>query len=148
MHLGHIADAIERNLDVRRSGRGRRGAAFFTRALGCAERAARAACKRVALTERVEDLASHASRRVRAEGGPAIAAIPVGSLDETEHARRNEVLAVRTATARIKCARGDGSRETEVRKDAFLASGRVCAHATRTRLRGNVVPAVCEEVTR
>ena len=124
MHLGHIADAIERNLEVRRSGRGRRGAAFFTRALCCAERPARAACKRVALTERVEDLASHASRRVRAERGPAVAAIPVGSLHQADETPGDEILAIRTAAARIYGSGGDRSCELKVIDDARLDGSR------------------------
>jgi hypothetical protein len=124
MHFGHIADAIERNLDVRRSGRGCRGAAFFTRALCCAERATRAAGERVALTERIEDLTSHASRRVRAERGPAVAAIPLGSLHQTNEAPRDEVLSIRATATRIYGSGGDRSCELKVIDDARLDGSR------------------------
>jgi hypothetical protein len=52
-HFGHVADPIERNFHVRRIRRGRCRAAVFAGALGCAERAARAAGEGVALAEGV-----------------------------------------------------------------------------------------------
>src|SRR5436190_629098 len=77
MHLGHVADAIERDLDIRRS-RGRGHSAVFASALRCPEGAARAPGERVALAKRVEDLAAHAPRGVRAERGATVAAIAAG----------------------------------------------------------------------
>ena len=68
------------------------------------------------------------------QGRSDLAAVALRGLDKTEHARRDEVLAVGTPTPRIERAGRDGPREAEVRKDAFFASGRVCGHATAAAL--------------
>ena len=134
-HFGHVADPIERNFHVGRIRRGRCRAAVFAGALGCPERAARAAGERVALAKGIQDLAPHTTGRVRAERCAPVAAITLGGLDETEHSVRNEVLAVGTATPRIERARGDGAREAEVRDDALFRSRQI-THETHTRAVG------------
>src|SRR4029077_14387497 len=81
MHLGDVADPLERDFDARRTRRGHRRTAVLAGALGRAKGAACAARERVALAKRVQDLSSHSARRVRAERGSAVAAVAVRGLD-------------------------------------------------------------------
>ncbi len=87
---------------------------------GLAIRAARGAGEGIALAERVEHLAAHPSCGVRAERRAGVVAIAPRRLNEADHSPRDEVLAVRSAAARIQRARGDRSRESEVRDDALV----------------------------
>jgi hypothetical protein len=105
---------IERDLDDRR----RKIGVLLAR---LAVRAPRGAGERVALAERVEHLAAHAPRGVRAEGRTRVVAIAPRRLDEPDDAPGHEVLAIGAAAARIERARGDRSGEPEVRDDAFVA---------------------------
>ena len=123
MHLGHVADAIERDLDVRRS-RGRGRSAVFVSALRRPEGAARAPGERVALAQRVEDLPVDAPRGVRAERGATVAAIAAGSLYEAHKAPGDEVLAVGATAARIDGTGGDRSCELKVRDDAVISNNK------------------------
>src|SRR5207253_2847164 len=69
MVVGKVAHALERDLDV---GWGK----ILRDPLRAAELPAGGARQRVALAERVEDLAAYPARRVCAERGAAIAAVP------------------------------------------------------------------------
>src|SRR5438132_1412468 len=77
--------------------------------------------RRVALAERVEDLTAYPARRVCAERGAAIAAVPPRGLHEADDTPRDEILAVVPAAARVERARRDGPRERKVRDDALVA---------------------------
>jgi len=85
-----------------------------------AKRSPLGARERVAIAECVEHLAAHAPRCVRAEGRTEIAAVTARGLHEAEHAPGDEVLAIGAAAARVKRARRHGTREAEVRDDAFV----------------------------
>jgi HD domain-containing protein len=106
--------AIERDLDDRRR---QTRVPLARRSI----RASRGAGERVALTERVEYLAADAPRGVGPEWHAVVSAIASGRLDQSEHAPRDEVLAISAAAAGIERARRDRPGESEVRDDAFVA---------------------------
>ena len=110
--------AVERDLDDRR-----RQVGFLLARL--AVRAARRAGERIALAERIEHLTAHAARGVGRERGTGIVPIAVRSLHEPDDAPGDQILAVRSAAARIERPRCHGPREAEVRDDAFVARLRI-----------------------
>src|SRR5581483_6553546 len=111
--VAQLGEPVERHLDVR-------GRQILGHLLRFTEGAPLAAGQRIALAQRVEDLAAHAPRRVRPERSAEVAAIAPRGLDEAEHAPGDEVLAVRAAAARIERSRGHRPREGEVRDDALV----------------------------
>ena len=120
--------AIERHLDDRRRQIG-------VELAGLAIRAAGRASERIALAERVEDLTAHAPSGVGAERCAGVISIAPCRLDEPDDAPGDEVLAVRSAAARIERARCDRPCEPEVRDDALVA--RLNVHSS---LPGGTVP--------
>jgi len=113
VRVTELGQAVERDLDV-----GLRQ--ILGKLLLFAEGAALGARERVAVAERVEHLAAHTARGIRAERRAEIAAVTARGLDEAEDTPRDEVLAVRAAAARVERTRGDGPCESQVRDDAFL----------------------------
>ena len=100
-----------------------------------AVRAARRPGEGIALAERIEHLAAHAPRGVRAERRAGILAESARGLDEPHDAPGQEILTVGATAARIECARRDRPRECEVRDDAFVARSNV-----HSPLPGGTVP--------
>ena len=135
MVVGKVAHALERDLDV---GWGK----ILRDPLRAAELPAGGARQRVALAERVEDLAAYPARRVCAERGAAIAAVPPRGLHEADDTPRDEVLAVVPAAARVERPRRDGPREREVRDDALVA--RRLRHAPLPAADPRQVPGWCQ----
>ena len=119
LHLGYVADPIERDLDVRRTRRGR-GRAIIACALSCAKGASRAASEGISLAKSVEDLAAHAARGVRAERRATVAAISLCGLHQPDETPGDEILTVGATAPRIDGSRGDRPRELKVRDDARL----------------------------
>ena len=117
--LSEIADPLERDLDV-----GLRQVRGLL--LSRPERAAGRAGERVALAQRIQDLAAHAPRCIRAERGAAVAAVTLRRLHEADEPPGNEVLTVGAAAPRIDRPRRDGSGELQVRDDAVIAERCVC----------------------
>jgi len=109
---GHAA--IERHLDHRRRQIGVELAGLAIRTSGRPREG-------IALAERVEHLAAHPARRIRAERRAGIVPIAPRRLDEPDHAPRDEILAVGAAASRIERAGRDRSCESEVRDDALVA---------------------------
>ena len=86
-----------------------------------AVRAARGPGEGIALPQRVQHLTADASRGVRPERRAGVVAVVPSRLHQPDDAPGHEVLAIGAATARIERARGDRSRESEVRDDALVA---------------------------
>ena len=111
--VAELGEPVERDLDVRRRQVFREPLRF---AIGPAGRAR----ERVARAQRVEDLAADAAGGICSERRAEVTAIALRRLDKTNDPRRDEVLAVGTATPRIECPRRDGSREAKVRDDPLV----------------------------
>src|SRR5207249_3474244 len=90
-----LRQSVERDLDVRRR-------EVFRDALRFAVRAPGRAGERVALAQRVEHLPADPAGRVRAERGAEVAAVALRGLHQADDAPRDQVLAVRPATAWIE----------------------------------------------
>jgi hypothetical protein len=137
MHLGHVSNSIERDLDVGRIRRRHRGATLLAGALSRAKCAARAAGEWIALAERVEDLAPHPSRGICAERSAAVAPISAGRLHQADKAPGDEVLTIGAAAPRIDGPGGDRSRELKVRDDAVISDSKSrIGHGTPPLRRG------------
>src|SRR5438093_1549077 len=85
---------------------------------------------------------AHPARRVCAERGAAIAAVPPRGLHEADDTPRDEILAVVPAAARVERARRDGPRERKVRDDALVA--RRLRHAPLPAADPRQVPGWCQ----
>src|SRR3954468_7383855 len=88
-------------------------------AVGLAARAALASREVIFGPEDIEDRALDAPSRIRLERDAAALVVPVGRVDESEHARRDQVVDVHALRNAACEPEGDALREARVREDAL-----------------------------
>lgn len=135
--VAELGEPIERDLHVRRR-------QVLGDPLRLAIRAACGAGERVAVAQRVEDLAADAARGIRAERGAQLAPVPLCGLDQPDHTPGDEVLAIGATAPRIEGACRHGPREAEVRHDALASRRPLRVHAANL---GTVRKGVNSELT-